>query len=162
MTNTITMIKNAEKQGIELYFTEKPDEQIRETLKAAGYRWHNVKKCWYAKESAETLAAAEKLVTVKKASKKAAAAPAAAPAPAPVKKAAAPVKKDGIALQNIFIENLGFPGEEVVYRVINVINKSKVEVKKSDGTVGKVEVKKTDKGNLYIVMNGNRCPLIVK
>lgn len=47
--------------GIELYFDGKPAAAIIERLKAAFYRWHNVKKCWYAKTNATTEALALEL-----------------------------------------------------------------------------------------------------
>ena len=45
------IVKNIEKQGIELYFDSKPEQNIISMLKSAKFRWHNVKKCWYAKET---------------------------------------------------------------------------------------------------------------
>ena len=42
---------NEEKQGIELYFEGVPTKEEREQLKANGYKWHNVKKCWYIKQN---------------------------------------------------------------------------------------------------------------
>ena len=47
--------------GIELYFDGKPGTAIIERLKAAFFRWHNVKKCWYAKATAEAEAIAQEL-----------------------------------------------------------------------------------------------------
>jgi hypothetical protein len=47
--------------GIELYFDGKPSAAIIERLKAAFFRWHNVKKCWYAKSTAEAEAIAQEL-----------------------------------------------------------------------------------------------------
>ena len=43
--------------GIELYFDGKPGAAIIERLKNAFFRWHSVKKCWYAKatEAAEQI-----------------------------------------------------------------------------------------------------------
>lgn len=55
------MLVNEELNGIELYFEEVPSAEIRESLKAAGYRWHKVKKCWYAKQNEKTAAIAEQL-----------------------------------------------------------------------------------------------------
>lgn len=45
------IVKNLEKNGIELYFEEKPAKNIIEILKANNFRWHKIKKCWYAKIS---------------------------------------------------------------------------------------------------------------
>lgn len=47
----ITLKRNAEHNGIELIFDGKPDTSIRTALKANGFRWHGVKKLWYAKET---------------------------------------------------------------------------------------------------------------
>ena len=57
------VIKNAEKKGIELYFDNKPEQNIIDMLKANKFRWHNIKKCWYAKES---LAILEVIENIKK------------------------------------------------------------------------------------------------
>lgn len=52
---------NNELNGIEIKFTEKPGEIIRGELKKSGFRWHKVKKVWYAKQTPNRLALAEKL-----------------------------------------------------------------------------------------------------
>lgn len=52
---------NTELNGIEIAFDSKPGEIIREELKAAGFRWHRVKKVWYAKNSADRLNLAQRL-----------------------------------------------------------------------------------------------------
>lgn len=52
---------NEELNGIELYFNEIPSAETREILKTAGFRWHKVKKCWYAKKSEETKKIAQEL-----------------------------------------------------------------------------------------------------
>ena len=56
-----TMAINQELNGIELSFEGKPAEEIREAMKAAGFRWHRMKKLWYAKNTTERMALAEKL-----------------------------------------------------------------------------------------------------
>lgn len=56
-----TYTLNAEHNGIEISFDSIPSKETRETLKADGFRWHNMKKVWYAKQTAERLALAEKL-----------------------------------------------------------------------------------------------------
>lgn len=52
---------NKELNGIEIIFEGKPDAATLDALKANGYRWHRVKKLWYAKNTAERLALAESL-----------------------------------------------------------------------------------------------------
>lgn len=56
---------NAEHNGIEIKFAEKPSKEVREQLKGLKFRWHQTKGLWYAKQSAETIALAEKLCGVK-------------------------------------------------------------------------------------------------
>lgn len=46
---------NNELKGIELSFESKPDTTILTAIKENGFRWHNVKKVWYAKQSEERL-----------------------------------------------------------------------------------------------------------
>lgn len=46
---------NDKLNGIELYFEEKPSEEIRKVLKFNKFRYHTKKKCWYAKQSETTL-----------------------------------------------------------------------------------------------------------
>ncbi|MCM3387296.1 hypothetical protein M3649_04005 [Ureibacillus chungkukjangi] len=57
----ITYKLNEEKNGIEIYFTDKPEEEIRNLLKASGFRWSKYNKCWYAKQSEKTNRLAEQL-----------------------------------------------------------------------------------------------------
>lgn len=52
---------NTECDGIEVYFPSKPSQETRDALKAAGYRWHSVKKCWYAKRTEAHLQALRKI-----------------------------------------------------------------------------------------------------
>ncbi|AJA41504.1 hypothetical protein AXJ14_gp185 [Geobacillus virus E3] len=46
---------NDEKNGIELYFSEKPSEAIREQLKQMGFKWSPMRSIWYAKKTDERL-----------------------------------------------------------------------------------------------------------
>ena len=67
---TTTMNLNAAKNGIELTFSEKPEDAIRTALKDLGFRWSNKMGIWWAKQTPERLALAESLCTpVKKAKK---------------------------------------------------------------------------------------------
>lgn len=50
-----------ELNGIEVKFNEKPSAEILQKLKAAGYRWSNRKKMWYAHRSPKAMALAETL-----------------------------------------------------------------------------------------------------
>ena len=47
---------NTQFNSKEIYFNGKPDEQTRTALKAAGFRWHRAKSCWYGFASDEQIA----------------------------------------------------------------------------------------------------------
>lgn len=55
------IVKNQEFNGIELYFEEKPSKVIIEALKEAKFRWHSIKKCWFAKDNENRLNLALKI-----------------------------------------------------------------------------------------------------
>ena len=41
--------RNTEKDGIEIFFDDKPDTALRDRIKSNGFRFGKYKKCWYAK-----------------------------------------------------------------------------------------------------------------
>lgn len=49
------VILNEDKNGIEIYFTGKPSEEVRNNLKSNGFRWSKYNKCWYAKQNEDTI-----------------------------------------------------------------------------------------------------------
>ncbi|CEQ01695.1 Uncharacterised protein [[Clostridium] sordellii] len=53
---------NEDKNGVEIYFSNKPSEEVRNNLKANGFRWSKYNKCWYAKQSEDTLNFANSLL----------------------------------------------------------------------------------------------------
>ena len=50
-----------EHSGIEIYFEKRPPYAVLESMKVKGWRWHTVKKCWFAKKSPSAEAMAKKL-----------------------------------------------------------------------------------------------------
>lgn len=52
---------NKELNGIEISFQSKPEASTIEALKGEGFRWHKVKKLWYAKQTPARVALAETL-----------------------------------------------------------------------------------------------------
>lgn len=50
---------NQEHDGIEIKFDEKPTADTLTALKSAGFRWHKVKKIWYARQTADRLTLAK-------------------------------------------------------------------------------------------------------
>ena len=110
-----TMAINEEKKGIELVFESKPAREILESIKAAGFRWHNQKKLWYAKQTADRMALAEKLSgdTV----------PVAAPAAREI------VSKYGIKVGDILTGSFGYNMTIVeMYKVTKIVSPCKVEI----------------------------------
>lgn len=59
MNATYTL--NPQHNGIEIIFPGKPGKAILETLKAEGFRWHSVKRLWYAKQTEKRLALAQSI-----------------------------------------------------------------------------------------------------
>lgn len=57
----VKILENKEKQGLEVYFENKPSQEIIQGLKSHFFRWHTFKKCWYAKKTQERLAFLETL-----------------------------------------------------------------------------------------------------
>jgi hypothetical protein len=52
---TATFTRNEAHKGLEISFTKKPEKSVLDSLKAEGFRWHSVKKLWYAKETESRL-----------------------------------------------------------------------------------------------------------
>ncbi|MDY0291924.1 MAG: hypothetical protein RBR02_06280 [Desulfuromonadaceae bacterium] len=53
--------QNKEKEGVELYFDEKPSKDTIKELKTAKFRFHAQKVCWYKKVDEATLKFAKNL-----------------------------------------------------------------------------------------------------
>lgn len=51
----VKVVLNDDKNGVELYFNSKPNEEVRNNLKSNGFKWSRFNKCWYAKQSDNTL-----------------------------------------------------------------------------------------------------------
>ena len=51
----VEIIYNEEKNGIEVKFNTKPAQEVINDLKTNGFRWHRVKKVWYAKQTDERI-----------------------------------------------------------------------------------------------------------
>lgn len=114
-----TMAINPQFNGIELTFAGKPADDIREAMKAAGFRWHNQKKLWYAKQTAERLALAKKLSGDH---------PETTAAPAQAA-AAEPVSKFGIKVGDILTGSWGYSMTIAeMYKVTKIVSACKIEI----------------------------------
>lgn len=58
---SVEMFINDELNGIELKFTSRPSQEVREELKQKGFKWHHKKAVWYAKNTPERLELAQDL-----------------------------------------------------------------------------------------------------
>lgn len=61
--DSIRLVFAPEFDGVEVYFPGKPAEATRTALKAAGYRWHSKKQCWYARNTEQHLQALRAIET---------------------------------------------------------------------------------------------------
>lgn len=114
-----TMAINNQFNGIELTFAGKPAEEIREAMKAAGFRWHNQKKLWYAKNTADRMALAEKLSGQQ-------AAPETAPA---VAAGPEPASKFGIKVGDILTGSWGYNMTIAeMYKVTKIVSPCRIEI----------------------------------
>jgi hypothetical protein len=48
---TASVVINEEKDGVEIYFTKKPDDETITKLKGHGFRWSKYNKCWYKRRT---------------------------------------------------------------------------------------------------------------
>lgn len=136
-----TMAINQELNGIELTFEGKPAEEIREAMKAAGFRWHRMKKLWYAKNTADRMALAEKL-----------SGSSAAPAQAPVAKKSEPVSKFGIKAGDILTDSWGYEQTNVeFYLVTKIISACKIEIVE----LGHIETETNSAMSGYVIPDQN-------
>lgn len=60
----IKLVINQACNGLELYFPTKPSETVLTQMKAAGWRYHRVKKCWYAKQTDSNRKLADAIVSL--------------------------------------------------------------------------------------------------
>lgn len=61
--DSLRVVFAPEFDGVEVYFKVKPSEATRTALKAAGYRWHSKKQCWYARNTEQHLQALRAIET---------------------------------------------------------------------------------------------------
>lgn len=114
-----TFAINAEHNGIEISFNEKPAEAIRTAMKNLGFRWHGQRHVWYAKNTSERMELAKKLSSDSNPTQVAAAAIA----------AAEPTSKYGIKPGDILYDSFGYNMTIVeFYKVTKILSATKVEI----------------------------------
>lgn len=109
---------NEEKHGVEIFFDSKPAEEIRNRMKAAGFRWG--KGYWYAKQNAERIALAEELTSGNKTEN----------APKTERKPEEKKNKYGIKVGDVFGMSWGYDETHNSYfQVIALVGKESVKVR---------------------------------
>lgn len=110
---------NEKFNGIEITFDNKPAAEIRDQLKANGFRWHNKKALWYAKSTPSRLDLAETLAEGKtpKTTKT-------------TKKATAKANKYGVQVGDIFHSSWGYEQtNNDFFQVIELVGTTSVRVR---------------------------------
>lgn len=122
MTN-YSIAVNPQFNSIEISFSEKPSEQIREALKALKFRWHGVKRVWYGYSTeAEAREAIEGKGTQDKASKDS--------KPAQKAKKAPATNKYGVQVGDIFRATWGYEQtNNDFFQVVELVGTSSVRVR---------------------------------
>lgn len=119
---TATLQINNEHKGIEIVFDERPDYSTRQELKNHGFRWHNVKKLWYARQNAERIAFAQQITGNT-------AEPAEEETPAQAKETEK-TNKFGVRVGDIFSASWGYEQTNVdFFQVVALVGNSSVRVR---------------------------------
>lgn len=119
-TMTATMQINTEFNGIEITFADRPNVQTRAELKAHGFRWHSVKKLWYAKQSPDRMAFAQTLTGSTEEPLEA------EPKQDPVKL----TNKFGVGVGDIFYASWGYEQTNAdFFQVVELVGKASVRVR---------------------------------
>lgn len=117
MAATLTLNNNL--NGIELKFDSKPSVEVLNSIKELGFRWHNKKKLWYAKQTADRLAKAKELADGKISK--------AAKAKAEPKEK---VNKYGVKVGDLFYCSWGYEQTNVdFFQVIALVGESSVRIR---------------------------------
>lgn len=129
-----TITTNPEFNGIEISFTEKPARCTLEALKAQGFRWHNKKAIWYAKNTPERMEAAQAICIIGDYALQILAKEAAENRPAYVKGKNAekpqPVNKYGVKVGDLFYTSWGYEQTNVnFFQVVGLKGETSVLVR---------------------------------
>lgn len=115
---------NEQYHGIEISFDTKPAKAVLDALKNAGFRWHNVKRLWYAKQTDSRLALVRSITDTQ--------APA-APAKKPEKRTTAQkakTNKYGVKVGDLFYTSWGYDQTNIdFFQVIKLVGDSSVRVR---------------------------------
>lgn len=131
-----TITTNPEFNGIEISFTEKPARCTLDALKAQGFRWHNKKAIWYAKNTPERMEAAQAICSIGDYALQVLAEEAAENRPAYGKgkkktaEKSQPVNKFGVKVGDIFSASWGYEQtNNDFFQVVALVGESSVRVR---------------------------------
>lgn len=129
-----TITTNTEFNGIEISFTAKPARCTLDALKAQGFRWHNKKALWYAKNTPERMEAAQAICNIGDYALQILAEEAAENRPAygkgKKKPAAKPANKYGVKVGDIFRASWGYDQtNNDFFQVVALVGESSVRVR---------------------------------
>lgn len=117
---TYTISNNQQFNSLEIVFTGKPAQEVRDALKALRFRWHSVKKCWYGYATEEQARAAIEGKTTTTT----------AAATQPKAKKAEAVNKYGVQVGDIFCATWGYEQtNNDFFQVIEVVGTCSVRVR---------------------------------
>ena len=126
MTATFTL--NEQFHGIEVTFGAKPERSTLDALKNAGFRWHNVRRMWYAKQTESRLALVQSIIdtdTAAETPKQAKTKPTAAKP-----KTAAKTNKYGVKVGDLFYASWGYDQTNIdFFQVIKLVGETSVRVR---------------------------------
>lgn len=121
MTATLTI--NTQLNGIEIKFDSKPITATLDSLKKLGFRWHNQKKLWYAKNTPERLELAQIITKTDNYAQQ-------VKKEEPKKSKAEPVNKYGVKVGDVFESSWGYDQTNVsFFQVIALVGSSSVRVR---------------------------------
>lgn len=116
-----TLLLNNELNGIEISFDSKPSSDILTTLKSIGFRWHNKKKVWYAKNTEERLEAAKAIVNDE-------------PIKSEVKAKEEPKNYLGVQVGDVFYDSWGYEQTNIdFYQVVALRGTKQIVLRKIGG-----------------------------
>lgn len=119
-----TITKNPAFNSLEITFTDKPSEAVRDALKGLRFRWHHVKGIWYGYADEDAVKAA---LSAADASPVQNTAPTATQVP---KAPAAPVNAFGVKVGDLFHSSWGYDQTNNDYfQVVALVGKSSVRVR---------------------------------
>jgi hypothetical protein len=108
---------NTELNGIEISFDKKPTVDVLDSLKANGYRWHRVKKLWYARQTETRLELAKQITEGKETEQTAT-------------EEKPKANKFGVQVGDLFVSEWGYEQTNITFlQVVELIGETSVRVR---------------------------------